>query len=49
MNFYFVYDEYTDVACEDQSERIANSVLRVLKNASTVEASSGKIALPMQE
>lgn len=49
MIFYFVYDEYTDVACEDQSKSIANSVIAALKNPYASKSSSGRIALLMQE
>ncbi|KAF5329687.1 hypothetical protein D9619_008947 [Psilocybe cf. subviscida] len=32
MNFYFIYDEYTDIADEHASSQMAQSVLDVMKN-----------------
>lgn len=50
MNFYFIYDEYTDIADEHASSQMAQSVLDVMKNpGAELDASSHLLARMTKE
>ena len=51
MNFYFVFDEYTDVANKAEASKIANDVMDAFrrKDTSGVRSSHGKITIMAQE
>ena len=35
MNFYFAFDEYTDVANKDEAMKIASDVMEIFKDTET--------------
>lgn len=50
MNFYFIYDEYTDIADEHAASQMAQSVLDVMKNpGAELDASSHLLARMTKE
>ena len=50
MNFYFAFDEYTDVANKTEASEIANDVMEVFRRRdASVQSSHGKITTVAQE
>ena len=50
MNFYFAFDEYTDVANKTEAAKIANDVMAVFRNReASVQPPHGKIAVMAQQ
>ena len=50
MNFYFAFDEYTDVANKTEASKIANDVMDSFRRRdSIVPSSHGKITTMAQE
>ena len=48
MNFYFAFDEYTDVANKTEASKIANDVMEVFRHRE-VQPSQGKITEMAQQ
>ena len=50
MNFYFAFDEYTDVANKIEASKIANDVMEAFRRRdASVQSSHGKITTMAQE
>ena len=50
MNFYFVFDEYTDVANITEATKIANDVMAAFRNMeASAQPSHGKITTMAQQ
>ena len=50
MNFYFAFDEYTDVANKSEASKIANDVMDAFRRRDAViQSSHGKITTMAQE
>ena len=50
MNFYFVFDEYTDVANKTEATKIANDVMAAFRNMeASAQPSHGKITTMAQQ
>ena len=50
MNFYFAFDEYTDIANKTEAAKIANDVMAVFRNReASVQPPHGKIAAMAQQ
>ena len=50
MNFYFAFDEYTDVANKTEASKIANDVMDAFRRRdASVQSSHGKITTMAQE
>ena len=50
MNFYFAFDEYTDVANKTEATKIANDVMAAFrKREASIHAPHGKIATMAQQ
>ena len=50
MNFYFVFDEYTDVANKTEATKIVNDVMAAFRNIeASIPPPHGKIATMAQQ
>ena len=50
MNFYFAFDEYTDVANKTEASKIANDVMESFRcRDASVQSAHGKITTMAQE
>ena len=50
MNFYFAFDEYTDVANKNEATKIANDVMAAFRNGEdNVQPPHGKITAMAQQ
>ena len=50
MNFYFAFDEYTDVANKTEASKISNDVMDALRRRdASIQSSHGKITTMAQE
>jgi hypothetical protein len=50
MNFYFAFDEYTDVANKSEATKIANDVMAAFRNRdASIHSPHGKIATMAQQ
>ena len=50
MNFYFAFDEYTDVANKIEASKISNDVMDALRRRdASIQSSHGKITTMAQE
>ena len=51
MNFYFAFDEYTDVANKIEATKIANDVMAAFRdrNAASIHPPHGKITTMAQQ
>lgn len=49
MSLYFIYDEYTDMACSNESKKIADSVIKAFREPYNPRAADGMISSMAQE
>jgi Delta6-protoilludene synthase len=50
MNFYFAFDEYTDLANKSEAKKIAHNVMDALRRReASIQTSHGKITTMAQE
>ena len=50
MNFYFAFDEYTDVANKKEATKIASDVMAAFRNRdASIDSPHGKIATMAQQ